>query len=162
MAEAEEFRSILSRLLQKAATILSARAALLALMRPDGSDLSTRVALNLEQDQVEEIDRERLRRFSQFALTAGMPTRLNSSVECSHALGESMGLRLANCLCVPLLARVPQPREKNGLEPVAGLLFVFNKARGTAFSDEDSNLATLLGRQIAAVLFEQHRREGIL
>jgi GAF domain-containing protein len=160
MSETEEFASILSRLLNKAAVILNARAVLLALMRPDGTNLCTRVALGLEPEQLEEIDRERLRQFSQLALTAGLPTRLNSAVECRNALGEAVGSCILNGLCVPLLARARQ--EKNGVEPVAALLFLFNKARDRSFSDEDSNLAALLGRQIAAVLFEQHRREAIL
>ncbi len=149
----DEFGALLTRLLRKIMLILQGRKALVAVLRPDGSQLiPARAAFGLDAEQLAAIDTERLRAFSQFALTARTPTTLNSSGECSSALGDTMGGAISNGLCVPLLA---QPGDT---QPIAGLLFLFNKATGDAFSAEDRSLSIVLSRQLAAVLFEQQRR----
>lgn len=136
---------------------------MLALMRPDGSRLiPARASAGLTTEQCAAVDVERLRQFSQFALTAGVPTTLNTQTECAGALGESVGALVRNCLCVPLLAHSPRTGEQTNIDPIVGLLMLFNKSSGDSFTDEDRNLAIILGKQLAAVLFEQQRREPIL
>lgn len=143
--------------------ILQGRIAMLALMRPDGSRLiPARAAAGLTTEQCEAIDVERLRQFSQFALTAGVPTTLNTQTECVGALGEPIGGLMRNCLCVPLLAHAPRAGEVTTVDPIVGLLMLCNKSSGDGFTDEDRTLAIILGKQLAAVLFEQQRREPIL
>lgn len=158
MSEAQdEFGALLTRLLRKAMMILQGRQAMVAVLRPDGSRLiPARAAFGISADQLAAIDTERLRAFSQFALTAKAPTALNSSTELIGALGEVAGASLKSGLCVPLLA---QPGSS---EPVAGLMFMFNKSSGGVFSEEDRNLSIVLAKQLAAVIFEQQKREPIV
>ncbi|MCC6444544.1 MAG: PAS domain-containing protein [Armatimonadetes bacterium] len=151
---APEFEETLKRLVQRISMILQAEKCVFMLLEPESGELVAKSpAYGLTEDELRTFRIRATQGVSGEVFREGNPIILYDAVSDPRTMRENVALlNVKNGVTVPLIVEKRDEENRVLDRQTIGVLHVFNKRYGNAFSDEDVRLLQVMSRSAAAVI----------